>query len=155
MLKTILGLPRRVVRRLKNLVDGERSAPSPTPAMHATPPATPAPASEKKAEAAKPKQPPPPPPANVNIHAEPTPNPNAMKFTVGQTICETGSFTFSTHDTQVAHPVARAALAVKGVKTVFGVNDFITVSKFDDAVWDQMTPTLISAIGSSLPPKKG
>jgi hypothetical protein len=78
-----------------------------------------------------------------------------MKFTVGQTICETGSFTFSTDDTQVAHPVARAALAVEGVKTVFGVNDFITVTKRDDAVWDEMTPTLISVIGSSLPAKKG
>ena len=40
-------------------------------------------------------------------------------------------------------------LAVDGVVSVFGVNDFITVSKSDDAGWDVLLPAVVDAIKGS------
>jgi len=151
MLGKVLGLPRRVARRVKDMVDGERSAPFPTSTLVSAPSS----AAGSAATPSQKKAPAPPPPADVDVRPEPTPNPNAMKFSVGQTICETGSFTFSVDDTDIGHPVARAVLQVDGVKTVFGVNDFVTVTKDPSVEWDGLTPHLVSAIGNNLPGKKG
>jgi len=171
MIGKVVGLPGRLVRRVKNLMDGERSAPAHTPAVEtlvnpdlpkatdplppsgvtASPPKTKKAAPRKAAPKKKaPKKKAPPPPPNVQILPEPTPNPNAMKFTVGQTVCTTGSFSFSKDDSPVAHPIARAVLEVDGVKTVFGVNDFVTVTKDDAAAWDALVPHLVSAIGGAV-----
>ena len=184
MLGKVLGLPVRLVKRVKNLMDGERSAPAHKPAVDTLvnpdlpkatdplPPSGAAPAAakseaapadkapakkkaaaKKKAPAKKkaaPKKKASPPPAAVQVTPEPTPNPNAMKFTVGQTGCTTGSFSFAAGDAPVAHPIARAVLAVDGVKTVFGVNDFVTVTKDDAAAWDGLVPHLVSAIGTAV-----
>ncbi len=176
MIEKLVGLPVRLLRRIRNLMDGERSAPAHTPAVEtlvnpdlpkatgpigpaeAAPPAAPAKqeaapkktASKKAAsKKAAPKKAAPPPP-NVRILPEVTPNPNAMKFTVGQTVCTTGSFSFAVGDAPVAHPIARAVLEIEGVKTVFGVNDFVTVTKEDSVSWDGLVPHLVSAIGGAL-----
>jgi hypothetical protein len=158
MLRKALGLPRRIAKRAINLFDGERSAPSPAPTMNRAPAPTAPPAPVQStdapsAPATQSKKAPPPP--EVDIIPEPTPNPNAMKFTVGQKICETGSFTFSVADDEISHPVARAVLGVDGVKTVFGVNDFITVTKDESVDWDGLVPLLLSAIGTGLSSEKG
>ena len=181
MLGKVVGLPVRLVKRVKNLMDGERSAPAHKPAVDmlvnpdlpkATDPLPPSGAAPAAPAAAKPEAAPEdkapakkkaaakkkapakkkaaPPPATVQVTPEPTPNPNAMKFTVGQTVCTTGSFSFAVGDAPVAHPIARAVLAVDGVKTVFGVNDFVTVTKDDAAAWDGLVPHLVSAIGTAV-----
>ena len=78
-----------------------------------------------------------------------TPNPNAMKFTLNQTVAETGSFSFNAGDTEIAHPVAAAVLALDDVESVFGVNDFITVSKTGSADWATLMPKVVEAIQST------
>jgi len=163
MLNKILELPFRIVRRVANLMDGERSAPAHTPAVATLinpdllgPAKTEAPEAKEKTSSPKRKKAPAAkkkaaaPPASVQITPEPTPNPNAMKFSVGQTVCSTGSFSFSVGEAEVAHPIAQAVLAVEGVKTVFGVNDFVTVTKQDDVAWDELVPHLVGVIGGAL-----
>ena len=85
----------------------------------------------------------------MQVDPQETPNPNAMKFSLSVTVAETGSFSFNAVDTDIAHPIAAAVLAVDGVVSVFGVNDFITVSKSDDAGWDVLLPAVVDAIKGS------
>ena len=88
--------------------------------------------------------------AAVQVDPQETPNPNAMKFSLSVTVAETGSFSFNATDTEIAHPIAAAVLAVEGVVSVFGVNDFITVSKTDDFGWDVLLPAVVDAIKDSV-----
>jgi hypothetical protein len=65
----------------------------------------------------------------------PTPNPNAMKFTLDTTVpadLETSSF-------------GQALLALPGVASIFGVADFVTVTRQADAEWDPIVDGVIAA----------
>ena len=161
MIRRIAALPVRALKRALNAIDGERNAPSPAPPMQAivdpktasAPLETPtlkAPtkkASKKKAAPKKAK-------AStgatkrskVQVDPQETPNPNAMKFTLNQTVAETGSFSFNSDDANIAHPIAAAVVALDGVVSVFGVNDFVTVSKLDTADWQVLLPMVVDAI---------
>ena len=169
MIRRLASLPIRVLKRAVSVMDGERNAPSPAPPM--APVASPQPttvaeeaapkkaapkkAAPKKAatkKAATKKAAPKKAPAKksaVQVDPQETPNPNAMKFSLSVTVAETGSFSFNAADTDIAHPIAAAVLAVDGVVSVFGVNDFITVSKSDDAGWDVLLPAVVDAIKGS------
>ena len=174
MIRRLASLPIRVLKRAVSVMDGERNAPSPAPPM--APVAAPEPSVEpeksapkkaaakksapkkaaakksspkkaaakksapKKAAAKK---------SAVQVDPQETPNPNAMKFSLSITVAETGSFSFNATDTEIAHPIAAAVLAVEGVVSVFGVNDFITVSKTDEAGWDVLLPAVVDAIKTS------
>lgn len=161
MIRRFAALPIRVLKRAINAIDGERSAPSPAPPMQAivTPEPASAPASPPKAKAPpkKAKKKPSTPKktkatkgaakrSKVQVDPQETPNPNAMKFTLNQTVAETGSFSFNAGDTDIAHPIAAAVVALDDVVSVFGVNDFITVSKSDSADWQVLLPKVVDAI---------
>ncbi len=173
MIRRIVGLPVRVLKRALSALDGERGAPSPAPPME--PIATPKPSVEnvepkkaapKKTSAPKkaapkktapkkaapkktapkktaPKKVDPP---TVTVEAQETPNPNAMKFVLSVKVAETGSFSFNATDTDIEHPIAAAVVALEGVVSIFGVNDFVTISKSDDAEWRTLLPIIVDAI---------
>ena len=164
MIRRLASLPIRVLKRAVSVMDGERNAPSPAPPM--APVASPQPTSASDEDAPKkaapkkaapkkaaPKKAAPKKAASkksaVQVDPQETPNPNAMKFSLSVTVAETGSFSFNAADTDIAHPIAAAVLAVDGVVSVFGVNDFITVSKSDDAGWDVLLPAVVDAIKGS------
>ena len=169
MIRRLASLPIRVLKRAVSVMDGERNAPSPAPPM--APVASPQPTSASDEDAPKkaapkkaapkkaapkkaaPKKAAPkkaaPKKSAVQVDPQETPNPNAMKFSLSVTVAETGSFSFNAVDTDIAHPIAAAVLAVDGVVSVFGVNDFITVSKSDDAGWDVLLPAVVDAIKGS------
>ena len=179
MIRRLASLPIRVLKRAVSVMDGERNAPSPAPPMApvsaSKPAAAPAEAAPKKAapkkaapkkaapkkaapkkaapKKAAPKKAAPkkaaPKKSAVQVDPQETPNPNAMKFSLSVTVAETGSFSFNATDTDIAHPIAAAVVAVEGVVSVFGVNDFITVSKTDDASWDVLLPAVVDAIKDS------
>ena len=96
-------------------------------------------AAPKKATAKKAK-------STVQVDPMDTPNPNAMKFTLSVTVAETGSFSFNSGETDIAHPIAAAVVALEDVESVFGVNDFITVSKKAAADWNTLLPKVVEAI---------
>ena len=82
----------------------------------------------------------------IQVTPDETPNPNAMKFTLNQPVAETGSFSFNSGDTDIAHPIAAAVVGLDGVVSVFGVNDFITVSKESGISWNVLLPAVVAAI---------
>jgi hypothetical protein len=61
-----------------------------------------------------------------------TPNPNAMKFTLDVIL---GEMINADAPAGSDNPFAAAVLALPGVANVFGVNDFVTVTRREGAEW--------------------
>lgn len=104
------------------------------------------------AEVAPPTRPEPAPsvPRSAEVWAEPTPNPDAMKFSASVPIAPRGALTFDDAAAAATHPVGRAVFAVGGVKSMFAVNDFVTVTRVPDADWAVMAPKIEAAIAGAL-----
>lgn len=87
---------------------------------------------------------------HVRVDVSETPNPNARKFTCSVTVIEKGSLSFNAPDEALTHPLGKHIWAVGGVKGIFAVKDFVTVTKTDDADWDKLGPKVIPAIRRGL-----
>lgn len=81
-----------------------------------------------------------------------TPNPDAMKFTLDVTLPER---LLANHGDEVDDPFTQALLAVEGVASVFGVNDFVTVTRVSGADWDPIVCAVEDAAGAHLPAGSG
>lgn len=77
--------------------------------------------------------------APLTVTVQPTPNVNALKFVVNRRLTEGRSQTF-TDPATAASPLARALLEIHGVRQVFLLNDFITLTRHDGADWDAIVP---------------
>jgi NFU1 iron-sulfur cluster scaffold homolog, mitochondrial len=76
-----------------------------------------------------------------------TPNPNAGKFVVSQQVAPVGtSRSYYEADEAREDPVARALMRLTGIRSVFMVDDFITVTKTPAASWDDLIPQVQEAI---------
>lgn len=80
---------------------------------------------------------------SIEVKVESTPNPNAVKFTATQQLFE-GSTSLK-KGAETDHPLATALLSIEGVDNIFGLNDFVTVIKTADAIWDQIIPEVQNA----------
>ncbi|TFG64282.1 MAG: hypothetical protein E4H28_05380 [Gemmatimonadales bacterium] len=84
------------------------------------------------------------------VQVQGTPNPNAAKFVldrsvlgeVGRTYFDSGS---AEHD-----PLAARLFRVAGVRALFMVDNFITVTKADEAIWDDMVEIIRTSIQEEL-----
>lgn len=83
---------------------------------------------------------------SVTIIAQPTPNPNAMKFTVSRHLTDGSSRTYGSAQEAAGDPLASRLFAVPGVKTVFVLNDFVTVTKETGASWAEVSPAAEEAL---------
>jgi cardiolipin synthase len=86
---------------------------------------------------------------NMFIQVEDTPNPNSLKFYPGEMVMESGTANFDDKaQGSLKSPLAKALFKIRGVKSVFFAQDFITVSKDDDdkVEWDSLKPKVFSAI---------
>ena len=80
----------------------------------------------------------------MDVYPEDTPNPNAYKFTVTAKVAERA---FSASRIEEAETdLARALIALDGVTSIFGVNDFITITKDSGASWSAIIPAATAAI---------
>ncbi len=87
--------------------------------------------------------------AKVKFHE--TPNPNAGKFTVGRTLVEGRSgLTFDSAAEAKGDAVAARLMAEPGVRSVFMVADFVTVTKDDAASWADLAPRVQTALRETL-----
>ena len=80
------------------------------------------------------------------IQTETTPNPATLKFLPGETVLASGTADFPDRDTAGSSPLASRVFAVPGVTGVFLGNDFVTVTKSDEALWDHLKPSVLGAI---------
>lgn len=90
-------------------------------------------------------------PARTNIEFQQTPNPNAGKFVVGRQVAPVGtSRSYYERGEAREDPVARALMGLDGIRSIFMVDDFITVTKTHAAQWDALVPLVEEAIREHL-----
>lgn len=82
----------------------------------------------------------------VEVFVEGTPNPHSMKFTLNRKVIEKGSKTYNGPQDPEAPPVVKALFEIPGVKSLFFLNDFITVSRDPSADWGEIVPKAQAAI---------
>lgn len=85
----------------------------------------------------------------LNVTVQPTPNVNALKFVLNQRVTEGRSQTFTDPNT-AASPLARDILRISGVRQVFFLNDFITVTRTEGADWAIVAPQVETLIRTHL-----
>jgi len=72
-------------------------------------------------------------PARVRVDA--TPNPNAMKLTADRVLWEGRPLTVEERLQAFAFPLAGALLDIPGVRRLFFLRDFVTITRLPDADW--------------------
>lgn len=77
--------------------------------------------------------------ALLSVIVQPTPNVNALKFVLNRRVTEGRSQTF-TDPNAATVPLARDLLHIPGVRQVFFLNDFITVTRTEGTDWNAVTP---------------
>ncbi|MGZ4739816.1 MAG: NifU N-terminal domain-containing protein [Ilumatobacteraceae bacterium] len=78
----------------------------------------------------------------------PTPNPDAMKFTLDTRLEE--MFNAASAEAATSIPFAAAVIATEGVASVFGVNDFVTVTRRPGADWAPIIAAVQAAAAAHL-----
>jgi hypothetical protein len=78
----------------------------------------------------------------------PTPNPDAMKFTLDISLPKR---LLAKRGDDTEDEFTRALLAVDGVASVFGVNDFVTVTRVGGADWNPIVCAVEVAAATYLP----
>lgn len=77
-----------------------------------------------------------------------TPNPNAMKYSLDVKL--PGTLNLAKAEAAADNPFAAAVFQVEGVQSLFGVNDFVTVTRKPGADWDIITAGVQKAAAEHL-----
>ena len=83
----------------------------------------------------------------ASAHPSPTPNPDALKFTLDVTLA---SMINVGRVEEADTPFAQAVFAAPGVVNLFGVNDFVTVTREPGASWDPIVAAVEAAAAEHL-----
>lgn len=76
----------------------------------------------------------------MRISCQPTPNVHALKFTLDRRVTEGRSKTYTSVEQARDDPLARTLLEIPGVRMVFLLNDFITITRDPSADWEAIVP---------------
>jgi Fe-S cluster biogenesis protein NfuA len=80
------------------------------------------------------------------IQTQTTPNPTTLKFLPGRDVSPDTSYEFISPEEAAASPLASALFGLKGVKTVFLGQDFVSITKSEEADWSHLKPQALAAI---------
>lgn len=82
------------------------------------------------------------------IQTEATPNPQTLKFLPGREVMANGSTAFYTNleQAKAESPLAANLLEQQHINAIFLGSDFITVTKSEEAEWNQLKPDLLNTI---------
>lgn len=89
-------------------------------------------------------------PEPVQVKIEQTPNPNTMKFTLNRVVAEGGSVSYDSPQEAEGSPLAKKLFEVKGVKSLFLLQNFITVARDPSANWHDVVPQVKKVIEEQL-----
>lgn len=81
----------------------------------------------------------------MDITIQETPNPNSMKVSTSETVFAGPRSTSLKSGDETDHPLAKALLSIEGMDNIFGINNFVTISKKADARWDDIIPRVEEA----------
>jgi hypothetical protein len=88
--------------------------------------------------------------SELTITIQGTPNPNAAKFVLDRPVPGEGSRSYFDSDAASEDPLAARLFDLDGVRALLFVENFITVTKTDDANWDALAPSVRGAIEAEL-----
>ena len=81
----------------------------------------------------------------MGVRLDPTPNPNSLKITVSVPV-SAKPVTFASAAAATADPLAKKLFDVPGVKSVFMISNFVTVTKDPATEWDAIAGTLAGIV---------
>jgi len=84
------------------------------------------------------------------VQVQGTPNPNAAKFVLDRSALGEDSRTFFDAESAQHDSLASRLFQVVGVRALFMVDNFITVTKADDASWDDLVDPIRTSIQQEL-----
>lgn len=84
------------------------------------------------------------------IQVQGTPNPNAAKFVLGASTLGEEGRTYFDAEAAEGDPLAERLFGVDGVRALFMVDNFITVTKAEGATWDDLVEPIREAIQEEL-----
>lgn len=87
---------------------------------------------------------------DFEIEVEGTPNPNAAKFSLDRPLPVEESRSYFDPASAEGDPLAERLFEVDGVRALLMVDDFITVTKADDADWDDLVERIAPIIEAEL-----
>ena len=88
--------------------------------------------------------------ADLTISIQGTPNPNAAKFVLDRPVPGDGSRSYFDATSAEGDPLARHLFSLDGVRALLLVDNFITVTKTDDADWNDLVQDVQSIIRAEL-----
>lgn len=80
------------------------------------------------------------------VTPEPTPNPNATRFSLGEDALGGASRSFADPAAAAGTPWAEKLFEIGGVVSLFGVKDFVTVTKEAHTGWEAIVPHVIEVL---------
>lgn len=86
----------------------------------------------------------------LDVRPEPTPNPNALRFALSAPVLGDRPRSFGKAEAAVGTPWAERLFALPGVVSLFGMRDFLTITKAPSADWNAIVPTAVEVLSKSL-----
>lgn len=78
----------------------------------------------------------------IDLYTEATPNPETLKFVVNKVLYENKSADFQNVTSASNSPLAMDLFGFPFVKGVFIMNNFITITKHPETIWEDIMPSL-------------
>ncbi|MEP7210064.1 MAG: NifU family protein [Alphaproteobacteria bacterium] len=80
------------------------------------------------------------------IQTQSTPNPETLKFLPGRDVSPGTPYEFTSLEEAAASPLAGALFGIHGVRGVYLGEDFVSITKTEDADWGPLKPQALAAI---------
>ena len=80
--------------------------------------------------------------APIDLYTEATPNPETLKFVLNRMLYASKSVDYPTLESANGSPLAMDLFGFPFVKGVFIMNNFVTITKHPEIVWEDITPSL-------------
>ncbi len=81
---------------------------------------------------------------SAGIRIDPTPNPNCLKVSVAGTLSDK-PVTIPHVGAAAGRPIAEALFSIDGVRSLFLMKNYCTITKAPEALWDKMQPAIEAA----------
>lgn len=94
-------------------------------------------------------------PDDLDIQVEGTPNPHAAKFSLSRSLPVEGSRSYFDPSDAEGDALAEELFGLDGVEALLVVEDFITVTKAEDAAWEDLVERVSEIIRRRFPGDAG
>jgi hypothetical protein len=83
-----------------------------------------------------------------SVQPQPTPNPNALRFAFQGNVLGDKSRSYAAAAAASGVPWAERLFALPGVASLFGVKDFLTITKTPAADWNAIVPKAVEILST-------